>query len=175
MIQYFELVSCSNNECIFHNYNLHFVWKISEIIFWIPLFKLQTSKKTCGFCWMFWLTDSPMRYLKNSNYSLSMPVPVPLNFPPLVLIISISRYHHLILHVISCATILTVPPSNKKSLIMKRILKTLMKNSAPLLKARRQVWESRVLGDDRCGTLKNPYFSMTMSAEHWLKFSVLHL
>ena len=43
-----------------------------------------------------------------------MPVPVPLNFPPLVLIISISRYHLLILHVISCATISTVPPSNKK-------------------------------------------------------------
>ena len=114
VIQYFELVSCSNNEWIFHNYNLHFVWKISEIIFWIPLIKLQTSKKTCGFCWMFWLTDSPMRYLKNSNYSLSMPVPVPLNVPPLVLIISISRYHHLILHIISCATISTVPPSNKK-------------------------------------------------------------
>ena len=50
-----------------------------------------------------------------------------------------------------------------------------MKNSVPLLKARRQVWVSRVFGDDRCGTLKNPYFSMTMSDDHRLTFSAIYL
>lgn len=63
-----------------------------------------------------------------------MPVPVPLNVPPLVLIISISRYHHLILHIISCATISTVPPSNKKSLIMKRILKNFNEKFGSIVK-----------------------------------------
>ena len=53
--------------------------------------------------------------------------------------------------------------------------------TAPMLNARQYMWVSRVLGDNhykrvpsRCGTLKNPQCSMAMTAEHRLKFAVLH-